>query len=341
MNRSYPLAASTVLSLIPVGEYTETIESDSIDLNDYDGAVVVVVASEAGSGADPECVVTLQESRDDGNADAFAAIDDAEVEITDDDGVLTTILIQTHERKRHVRAVATIDGAAADGATAEIATTVAGVAAVNAEHSITAVGGSAGTMALDYGDLGTVTLAYNADAASAQTAFDSGLGAGKTEVTGTTLPTGPLVVEFIGTLAAMPIALPDVDDALLVDGEGSVTSAVTGVEPVDEVQTLYLVAAQGGELTLTFDSDTTGPFSHDASVEAVQAVVDLAVGVGNIIVGGSDLPATEEAPMTFTYAGDLAGLPVPEMTADVDAVISEPLHFRLAVWAIGLKKSVG
>lgn len=82
----------------------------------------------------------------------------------------------------------------------------------------------------------------------------------------------------------------------------------------NEVQTVTISGTPtGGTFTLTFGGQETAGIAHNAAASAVQSALELlsTVGAGNVTVSGS-----AGGPYTVTFAGDLAGANVAQMTAD-------------------------
>ncbi len=75
----------------------------------------------------------------------------------------------------------------------------------------------------------------------------------------------------------------------------------------NEQQTLT-ISATGGTYTLSFEGQSTGTMSFDASAEEIQTALEglSPIGAGNVEVSGR----------TITFQGVLAGIDVPELTAD-------------------------
>jgi|GEM_PF-6308230 len=84
---------------------------------------------------------------------------------------------------------------------------------------------------------------------------------------------------------------------------------------VNEVQTITITGTPtGGSFTLTFSGATTGPIAYNAAAAAVDLALEAlaTIGPGNVTVTGGPGPAT---PWIVTFAGALAGVAVPLMTA--------------------------
>lgn len=81
-----------------------------------------------------------------------------------------------------------------------------------------------------------------------------------------------------------------------------------------EVQTVTIGGTPtGGSFTLTFQGNTTAPIVYNAASTVVQAALQSlpSIGTGNVTVTGST-----GGPYTCTFAGELAELNLPAMTAD-------------------------
>lgn len=133
---------------------------------------------------------------------------------------------------------------------------------VNAKQTLTAdAAAGVGSFTITYDSIATSAIAWNATAAGVQAALEAhaSIGAGNVSVTGgpVNVHTVPLVVEFIGALAGMPIgALSITDDATLLDGpEGSPVTITPTVDTVTGV----IGSARGLPVdTLIWKSDGIG-----------------------------------------------------------------------------------
>ncbi len=82
-----------------------------------------------------------------------------------------------------------------------------------------------------------------------------------------------------------------------------------------DVQTLTVTGTpSSGSLTLTWANSGSSPaviIPYNSTAAAAQLLMNAAIGAGNVIVGGGDLPGT---PMTFTFYGSWGGVvPVPSV----------------------------
>src|SRR5678816_1281319 len=109
----------------------------------------------------------------------------------------------------------------------------------------------------------------------------------------------------------MPVSFP----LLTING--------TPDDGVDEVQLLTPTPTiSGGYFTLTFDSETTAHIAWNATIPQIQAALEALdnIGAGNLVCTGDDPETPTQLSaggvITMTFAGSMAGLDQPEMTAD-------------------------
>ena len=186
------------------------------------------------------------------------------------------------------------------------------VALLNEQQSIT-VNGAGGTYTLTLGAATSAAIAYNAAAATVQSAIQgmSTVGSGNATVTGAY----PLyLVEFTGALANTNVAS-------MTANVGSLTAAVAVTAVVDgspgsvstnEVQTLTIDNVSGGTFTLTFGGQTTAARAYNVATATLQTALQglSSVGAGNLLVTGA-YPT-----YTLTFAGALANTNVALVTGD-------------------------
>ena len=82
--------------------------------------------------------------------------------------------------------------------------------------------------------------------------------------------------------------------------------------PADEIQTVTVAGATGGNFTLTFGADTTAAIAHNADAATVQAALEAlpSIGVGDVVCTGGPLNA--EA-VTVSFSGALAAQNVAQL----------------------------
>lgn len=145
---------------------------------------------------------------------------------------------------------------------------------VNAKQTLTADRAAAeGSFTITYATVATAAIAWDSTAALVQAALEAhaSIGAGNVSVTGGPVQThtSPLVVEFVGALAGMPIgALSITDDATLLDG------------PV------------GTQVTITVTTDTvTGVVGSCRGMPMDLVLIDTnGIGIGYYNTGTSNIP---------------------------------------------------
>jgi hypothetical protein len=104
----------------------------------------------------------------------------------------------------------------------------------------------------------------------------------------------------------------------------------TGNVNVNEVQSVSVSGASGGELSLTFGGQTTDPVPHDAGAATVDATLEAlsTIGAGNVTVTGPG-----GGPWAVEFTGALATIDVGPLTANPGLL--EPLGVSLQNAAAG------
>ncbi|WP_298869235.1 LamG-like jellyroll fold domain-containing protein [uncultured Gimesia sp.] len=185
--------------------------------------------------------------------------------------------------------------------------TVAVSGGSNEVQLITVLGATGGTFTLTFGGQTTSALAYNASAATLETAFEGlgSVGSGNGTVTGDA--GGPYTIEFTGALAATDVALITTD-----------ASSLTG--SANEVQTITILnAPTGGTFTLSYDGESTTALAYNASAATIEAALLAlnSIPSASVSCGGGALPGSA---VTVTFQGALALTDVPMLIANSDAL---------------------
>lgn len=173
-----------------------------------------------------------------------------------------------------------------------------------------------GTFTLTYGANTTGNIAYNASAATVQTALTglASIGSGNCLVTGP--DGGPWRIQFTGTLAAQNVALITGNRANLTGGTAGITIETLrdGQTGTNAVQTLSLQSVTAGTFTLSFSGQTTSAIAYNASAATVQTALTAlsSIGSGNLTASGGPLPGA----VTLTFGGGLAARVVPLITGN-------------------------
>jgi len=108
------LAQANGASLAVADERTSTLTGTGIDVQDYEGIALIVLNSGAASaGTNPTLNVKLQESSDDGDADAYADVSGATfTEVTGVAGTagVQVLKVNVSDLERYIRVIGTIGG---------------------------------------------------------------------------------------------------------------------------------------------------------------------------------------------------------------------------------------
>lgn len=100
--------------------------------------------------------------------------------------------------------------------------------------------------------------------------------------------------------------------AATTGGRTDPTGTITALSGTNEVQTVTNAGTPtGGTFTLTFRGQTTAPIAFDAANTAVEAALRLLT-----TIGATGVAVTGSGPWVCTFAGPLAGQPLPAMTGD-------------------------
>lgn len=192
------------------------------------------------------------------------------------------------------QAFITGDASLVTGGTIIITEQLHGVAGVSAVDLITITNGVAGTFGVIFSAVESGQVAYNASAATLQTALQatSSIGSGNMTVTGSA--GGPWTTTAAGTLANRNIGPLTPDGALLA---------------ASLVDTVTLNAAFAGTFGLTFNGQETAQIAYNASAATVQSALRAVSTIGspNATVSGS-----AGGPYTVTL-----DLPVAKMIGDI------------------------
>jgi hypothetical protein len=199
-------------------------------------------------------------------------------------------------------------------------TTTAGVAAIDEVQEFDLGAASAGTFTITYAGQTTSAIAYDADAATVETALLalSNLAPGDVVCGGGALPGTPVTLTFGGTLAGTNVAQITIDSAGLTGATVTIATTTAGVAAVDEVQSIDVRGYSGGNFTITYSGQTTGNIARNASAATIDTALEALsnIGAGDVLCAGGPLGT---APVTVTFQSALAATNVAQMTlADVD-----------------------
>jgi hypothetical protein len=173
-----------------------------------------------------------------------------------------------------------------------------------------------GTFTLSFNGSTTGNLAYDAAAATLQTALTglASIGANNCTVTGPA--GGPWQIQFTGALAAQNLPAITANRANLTGGTAAVQieTLQDGQTGTNAVQTLSLQSVTAGTFTLSFSGATTAALAWNATAATIQSALEAlsTIGTGNITATGGALPAA----VTLTFSGTLAAQAVPALTGN-------------------------
>ncbi|MCY2966524.1 MAG: hypothetical protein NT069_23315 [Planctomycetota bacterium] len=195
-----------------------------------------------------------------------------------------------------------------------------------------------GTFTLTFSGATTGAIAYNASAATVQTALEALANIGVSEALVTGPAGGPWVVTFAGALAGVDQPLITGNPASLTGGNATVTieTIANGAVGTNEVQSLRLNGSPtGGTFTLTFSGATTGAIAYNASAATVKTALEglATIGTGNVNTSGGALPSTA---VVITFQGSLAGLSLPLLTGNGGSLTGGTLNGTVAETTAGV-----
>lgn len=157
-----------------------------------------------------------------------------------------------------------------------------------------------GTFTITYAGQTTGALAFNADAATVETAIEALSNVTSVTVTKSTaagIPTWR--VEFDGADAALDLPSMTTTTSSLTGGSVPVVTTQAATPYTNEVQRITLIGnPAGGTFTLSFGGDTTSALDFDATAAEVKAELDGLSSISSVTVTGS-----VGGPWTITFDG--------------------------------------
>lgn len=241
---------------------------------------------------------------------------------TDADGVTTHVTLTADTPGKSF----TVTSAATDGAGFEVVvvTSTAGSAGQNEKQVLTLAGtATGGTFTVTFSGQETGTIAFDATAATLETALEalSNIGVGDATVSGDA--GGPWTVEFTALLAAQDVPLMTTDGTNLTGAaDVSVNTTTGGAGGTNEVQEVEIVLIAPSNPTWGVqwqDPSTvvlqTNPMSVEASTAQVQAEFDSTFGPGNMLITLIDDTLGEGRTYGVEFIGPYAATDVNSMQA--------------------------
>ena len=205
----------------------------------------------------------------------------------------------------------------------EVTTLQDGDPGKNEQQQITILGNvNGGTFTLTFDGQTTGAIAYNASAATVQTALEalSNIDAGDVTVTGSA--GGPWTVDFGGQYANADVPLMTGDGSSLTKPAGSysvgVKTIVNGDPGKNEKQEVSVIGATGGTFTLSFRGATTGAIAYNASASTVQTALEA---LSTINVGDVSVFKPRESVWQVEFKGQYANQNVDQLTGDGSSLV--------------------
>ena len=200
-----------------------------------------------------------------------------------------------------------------------VVTNVEGSAATNEKQVVYLSGPpTGGTFTLTFDGQTTGAIAFDASAATVDTALEalSNIGAGDVGVTGDA--GGPWTVEFTGALAGVNVPLMTGSGSSLT-GSGSVTVATTtqGAGGTNEVQRFTLTAADLGAWIFVLDGVQSASMQWNSSAANVQLSLEGMSNIGEGNVSVTRVPASASTIPIYwevEFIGALAAQDINQMT---------------------------
>ena len=170
-----------------------------------------------------------------------------------------------------------------------------------------------GTFTLSFNGYTTAGIAYNAAAATVQTALEglTSIGAGNITVTGTS--TTSFTATFAGTLVGINQPAITGSGASLTGSRVDCSITRAAIAKANEKQQVAIDGtASGGTFTLTFNSETTTSIAYNASAATVQTALE---GLATPVPGDVTVTGSAGGPWLVEWKGAYANTNVAEMTA--------------------------
>lgn len=165
----------------------------------------------------------------------------------------------------------------------------------NNEKQVITLGGTAatgGTFTLTFNDETTTPIAYNASAATVESALEGLASYSSGDFTVTGSAGGPWTVEFIGTLAGTNVSIMTIDVSGLTGGVNEVQTITSPNNPT------------GGTFRLGYGGQWTGNIAYNASAATIETALEAlgTIPTGSVSCSGGALPGTD---VTVTFQDNL------------------------------------
>lgn len=214
-----------------------------------------------------------------------------------------------------------------------------GATSVNEKQRITISGRpDGGSFTLTYAGQTTAAIAYDASAATIESALEALSNIDAMTGTGGPMPNSTADMEFGGSLAGTDVAPMTINTGSLTKTAPSVTVTTTtagGAGGVNEVQTITANGVpNGGTWTITWGDQTTSALASTANAAAVQAALEALsnIGSGDVAVTGGALGVSA---FTVTFQGALGSANQPAMTVDESSLLGPNVTVSVATLTSG------
>lgn len=191
--------------------------------------------------------------------------------------------------------------------------TAGGAAAGNEVQVVTIIGGpTGGTFTISFAGQTTGAIAYNASAATVETALEALSNIDVADIAVTGSAGGPYTCTFGGVYAGLDVPLMTVSGASLTGCSVSVIVTNEAVAAVNELQSITLAnTPTGGTFTLTFNAETTGAIAYNATAATVQTALE---GLATPVPGDVDVSGAAGGPWLVEFKAAYASTNVAAMT---------------------------
>lgn len=327
----YPTAFAARDEVQSIAAFPDTVVSGNytLTLTFNDGTTVTTAA--LAYNANAATIETAINTAANGNITGWA---DGDIGVSGGDLTANAVVLtfdgNSVDSLRH--SAASIDSAntLAEAAAGAVTTTTPGAAMIPEVQSIAIYSGTVSggnftlTVLLDNSEtFTTAAIAYDANAATIETAVDTAANgnvtswtAGDITVAGGPLTTNAVTLTFDGVSVEGNQSLTTIDGSALTGGgsAGAITTVTPGVNAVDEVQSIaiYPDTVASGNFTVTCNTGaetfTTAAISYDANAATIETAIDTAANGnitswtdGDISVAGGPLTNTA---VTLTFDGN-------------------------------------
>jgi hypothetical protein len=228
------------------------------------------------------------------------------------------------------------------------------LAVANEVQQISILRATGGTFTITYDGQTTSGIAYNADAATIQTALEALSNIAPGDATVALVSSGVFSVTFAGVYAGINVPLLTVSGTSLTGstavaevtsvrnysaGQSEIQTIVfsqtTTVAPQNEKQTIKINNnPTSGTFTLTYSGQTTGNIAYNASNAAITTALEALSNIapGDVLITGGPIPSRA---ITIEFTGALAATNVDQLTSDASSLGSTSSNLTVSTTTTG------